>query len=56
MGQNEGEVLHPPPPAQGGVEEHKRKPPPTIYALHGRTFLCGHRPKTEWAKKFHGVD
>ena len=56
MGQNEGEVLPPPPPAQGGVEEHKRKPPPTIYALHGRTFLCGHRPKTAWAKQFHGVD
>ena len=40
MGQNEGEVLHPPPPAQEGVEEHKRKPPSTIYALHGRTFYA----------------
>ena len=26
MGQNEGEVLHPPPPAQGRVAEHQRKP------------------------------
>ena len=50
MGQNEGEVLHPPPPAQGGVKEHQSKPPSTIYALHGRTFLCGHRPQTAWAK------
>ena len=49
MGQNE-EVLHPPPPAQGRVAEHQRKPSPTIYALHGRTFLCGNRPQTEWAK------
>ena len=50
MGQNEGEVLHPPPSVQGRVEEHQRKPSPTIYALYGRTFLCGHGSQTEWAK------
>ena len=56
MGQNEGEVFHPPSPVQGRVEEHQRKPSPTIYVLHGRTFLCGHGPQAEWAKGFHGVD
>ena len=40
MGQNEGEVLHPPPPAQGRVEEHQRKPSPTIYALQEEHFYA----------------
>ena len=56
MGQNEGEVLHPPPPVQGGVEGHQRESPHVIHALYGRPFLCGYGPQTQWVKELHWMD